>query len=132
VTVSDLRCDRCGALLTGPTDDEAISGSGGVRFLYHPGDPLLKDDSGMLCGSCWTTLRGWLGDERPQDRCAVCGERVPTGRSLHLHRAGDPVAWQLCVRHAVAFLNGLRTVEPKLDVRTLTWPVRRRPGGVRP
>jgi hypothetical protein len=71
-----------------------------------------------------------LGEERPANRCARCGEAVEYARSVHLHRTGDPTAWQLCPVHAVEFLNHLRTVEPKLAVETLTlaadW---RRPAG---
>ena len=108
------------AELTGPGDDEEPSGPFGINFLYHPGDFLMKDDSGLLCQSCWTAARAWLGEERPENRCARCGEAVEHARSVHLHRTGDPTPWQLCPRHAVDFLNRLRTVEPKLAVETLT------------
>jgi len=114
MTVFDLRCDRCGTTLAGPGDDEVAAGPFGIRFLYHPGDFLLKDDSGLLCQACWTGARAWLGQERPENRCARCGNPVEHARSLHLHRSGDPTPWQLCPAHAVDFLNRLRTVEPKL------------------
>ena len=90
----------------------------------------MKDDSGLLCQTCWSRVREWLGDERPENRCAACGEAVEHSRSLHLHRSGDPLGWQLCPAHAVEFLNRLRTVEPKLDVETFTlagdWRARHR------
>jgi hypothetical protein len=31
-------------------------------------------------------------------------------------------SWQLCRRHAVEFLNRLRTVDPKLDAETFELP----------
>jgi hypothetical protein len=117
MTVFDLACDACGRLLAGPED--------GTRFLYHPGDFLRKDDSGLLCRSCWSKAEAWLG-ERARDRCSVCAAEVEHARSLHVHRAGDPAAWQLCRDHGAEFLNRLRTVEPKLEPATLTfageWP----------
>lgn len=112
MTVFDLRCDTCGGLLGGPDD--------GVRFLYHPGDFFLKDDSGLLCRDCWSDVEAWLG-ERGKGRCAVCGRAVEHARSLHLHLAGDPASWQLCRVDATEFLNRLRTVEPKLDPSALTF-----------
>jgi hypothetical protein len=112
MTVFDLSCDACGRLLGGPDD--------GTRFLYHPGDFLLKDDSGLLCSACWQEAEAWLGG-RTKGRCSVCGAEVERPRSLHVHVAGDPAAWQLCREHAAAFLNRLRTVEPKLDAAGLTF-----------
>lgn len=112
MTVFDLACDACGRLLGGPDD--------GVRFLYHPGDFARKDDSGLLCRSCWAETETWLG-ERVKGRCSVCGNDVERTRSLHVHRAGDPASWQLCRDHAAEFLNGLRTVEPKLEAAGLTF-----------
>lgn len=120
MTVSDLCCDRCGRAVLGPADDAAPAAHLGVRFLYHPGDFFLKDDAGMLCGRCWTGLVAWLGDDRAEGRCAVCAAAVEHTASLHLHRSNDPYGWQLCKQHAVGFLNGLRTVEPKLDPATFT------------
>lgn len=120
MTVFDMCCDRCGTMLVGPAEEPEPAGAFGVRFLYHPGDFLMKDDSGMLCGSCWSETTVWLGDARPEGRCAVCALAVEHARSLHLHRANDPYGWQLCKPHAVEFLNGLRTVEPKLDAETFT------------
>lgn len=121
MTVFDTRCDRCGTYLVGPgADDAEGEGPYGIRFLYHPGNFLLKDDSGLLCQGCWVAAQEWLGGERPENRCARCGESVEHARSLHLHRAGDPTAWQLCRLHAVEFLNHLRTVEPKLDLDTFS------------
>ncbi len=124
MTVADLRCDRCGRLLAGPGDEASRDGPFGIRFLYHPGDPLLRDDSGLMCQPCWDGTTRWLGSERPEGRCAVCAEPAGRRTSLHLHRAGDPIGWQLCTGHAVEFLNGLRTVEPKLDPQTFALPAR--------
>ena len=122
MTVFDLRCDRCGAYLAGPGDDDDPDQTGpfGIRFLYHPGNFFLKDDSGLLCQPCWRAAREWLGEDPPENRCARCAQAVEHSRSLHLHRSGDPLAWQLCARHAVEFLNRLRTVEPKLDPETFS------------
>lgn len=120
MTVFDLRCDRCGTILLGPAEESGPAGPFGVRFLYHPGDFLMKDDSGMLCGRCWSALVDGLDASRPEGRCAVCGAAVEHAHSLHLHRANDPYGWQLCKLHAVEFLNSLRTVDPKLDLDSFT------------
>lgn len=111
MTVFDVRCDRCGSELTRPTD--------AVRFVYHPGDMVLKDDSGLLCRACWRAAKGWLGVDQPSGHCARCGTAVDHACSLHVLRSGESTGWQLCREHAVAFLNQLRTVEPKLSVETL-------------
>ena len=122
MTVFDLRCDRCGSGIGEP--------AGGVRFLYHPGDFFLKDDSGLLCVECWQATTDWLSKQSPKNRCSVCGTAVEHTGSLHVHRAGDPASWQLCRAHAVEFLNGLRTVEQKLELESFTlaadWPNRGR------
>lgn len=120
MTITDLRCDACGAFLTGPDGAGDVPGPHGVRFLYHPGDFFRKDDSGLLCGDCWAETTAWLG-ERAKGRCSACGAEVEHTRSLHVHRAGDPASWQLCREDAAAFLNRLRTVEPKLDPAGLTF-----------
>ena len=112
MTVFDVRCDRCGTELTRPTD--------AVRFLYHPGDVALKDDSGLLCRACWRAAMGWLGVDQPENHCSRCGTPVEPSRSVHILRSGDTAGWQLCPEHSVAFLNQLRTVEPKLTVDTLS------------
>jgi hypothetical protein len=112
MTVFDVRCDRCGG--------ELVSPDGAVRFLYHPGDLVMKDDSGLLCRSCWRAALGWLGVEQPENACARCGVPLEHDRSVHIQRSGDERGWQLCPEHAVAFLNQLRTVEPKLSVETLS------------
>lgn len=132
MTVFDLRCDRCGSLLAGPGDDGAAEGPFGIRFMYHPGDPLLRDDAGLLCQACWQAITSPLDPERPEGRCAECGRVVGRRASLHVHRAGDPLGWQLCPRHAAVFLNALRTVEPKFDPRTFTLPSRRPEPPARP
>jgi hypothetical protein len=112
MTVFDVRCDRCGAQLASP--------DGAVRFLYHPGDLVMKDDSGLLCRSCWRAALGWLGVEQAENVCARCGATVDHTHSLHLQRSGETEGWQLCREHAVAFLNQLRTVDPKLTPETLS------------
>ena len=121
MTVFDVRCDRCGKELPSPTD--------AVRFLYHPGDLLMKDDSGLLCRSCWRAALTWLGVEPRENVCARCGAAVEHSRSIHVQRSGESEGWQLCPEHGVAFLNQLRTVEPKLSVESLAlaadWPADR-------
>ena len=121
MTVTDLHCDRCERLLAGP-GGELASGPYGVRFVYHPGDPRLSDDSGLLCRDCWAATVARLGSERPMNKCAVCAASVERFTSLHLRGAGEAKTWQLCVLHAAAFLNELSTVEPKLDPATLRFP----------
>lgn len=121
MTVTDLHCDRCERLLAGP-GGELVAGPYGVRFVYHPGDPRLSDDSGLLCRDCWAAAVTRLGDDRPLNRCAICDAPVDRFTSLHLRGAGEPQAWQLCVLHAAEFLNELCTVEPKLDPATLRFP----------
>lgn len=111
MTVFDTRCDRCGTELNGPNE--------AVRFVYYPGDLILKDDSGLLCRSCWRAALTWMGVEQPENACARCGIPVEHARSVHVARSGEPEAWQLCPDHAIQFLNQLRTVEPKLTVDTL-------------
>jgi hypothetical protein len=136
MTINDLRCDVCGRRLTGlaartpaPASPaqaswKSASGSGrpdGVRFVYHPGRPELRDTSGLACQTCWDdTTREFTGVAG--GRCAACG--APAGRlaSLHLRRYDDPHTWRLCAPHAVEFLNRLRTVEPKLDPATFRFP----------
>ena len=61
--------------------------------------------------------------------CARCGAAVEHSRSIHVQRSGESEGWQLCPEHGVAFLNQLRTVEPKLSVESLAlaadWPADR-------
>ncbi|NKQ54394.1 hypothetical protein HFP15_16025 [Amycolatopsis sp. K13G38] len=114
MTVSDLRCDHCARAVPGPAD--------GRRFVYHPGRAQFRDSSGLLCVPCWDELAGWLGPDRPLRRCAVCGETVTREQCLHVHPLEDPQTWRLCARHAVEFLNGLHTVEPKLDPADFRFP----------
>lgn len=121
MTVTDLHCDRCERLLAGPGGDER-SGPYGIRFVYHPGDPRLSDDSGLLCRDCWSSTESRFGSARPRNRCAVCASPVERFGSLHLRGAGEARTWQLCATHAVAFLNELRTVDPKLDPATVRFP----------
>lgn len=106
-------CDICGRFIPGP--------HAGIRFVYHPGAAELRDDSGLACVPCWDTV------ERPLDlsvtgRCAACAEPAPWRASLHVHRSDVPGSWRLCTRHAVGFLNALRTVQPKLDAATFRFP----------
>lgn len=118
MSVGDLRCDLCGAFLARPAGLDT-SGRGAINFLYHPGDFLMKDDSGLMCESCWEQTTTALG-ERVQGLCCVCGVEVEHAHSLHLHEAGDPLPWQFCGRDGATFLNSLRTVQPKLDPETFT------------
>jgi hypothetical protein len=112
MTVFDIRCDRCGKALTSPND--------AIRFLYHPGDLALKDDSNLLCRSCWRAALAWIGVEQRENVCGRCGIAVEHARSVHVQRSGESEGWQLCPEHSVEFLNQLRTVEPKLSVETLS------------
>ena len=129
MTVFDVRCDICGTALLGPSLDDDETGPYGIRFLYHPGDPARRDDSGLACGPCWAGLVEWLGPDRAGGRCARCGEAVEADRSLYFQRSGEMLAWQLCKGHAVEFLNGLRTVQPKIDPAEFTLAGDWSPGG---
>jgi hypothetical protein len=125
VTVTDMRCDRCATFLVGPEGPGTVAGRAAVRFLYHPGNFHLRDDSGLLCDACADSLRGELGAHR-KARCATCGSAVEHDRSMYLYLGGEDKPWQFCATHSAAFLNTLRTVEPKLDPTTFTlsgdWP----------
>jgi hypothetical protein len=130
VTVSSLRCDRCGSPVAaleepGVGADDAPARLVGIRFSYHPGDVALRDDSGLVCRSCWQAWTEPLGEPVPR-ACSVC--RVPLSRtdSLFLRRAGAERAWQLCSTHAAQVLNELRTVDPKLDPATFRLPLQAR------
>lgn len=96
----------------------------GVRFVYHPGRPELRDTSGLACQACWDEAVRPFGGQQGQaaGRCAACGTPVGRLESLHLRRYDDPRAWRLCAPDAVDFLNRLRTVEPKLDPATFRFP----------
>jgi len=113
LTIHDLRCDACGCFLSGP--------AAGVRFVYHPGVPELRDNSGLACTACWSRLTRELGPTATR-RCAACAEPAPRRQSLHVREFSEPGSWRLCARHAVGFLNSLRTVEPKLDPATFRFP----------
>ena len=124
MTISNLRCDVCNALLPGliaePRDDQGR----GVRFSYHPGDPRMRDDSGLLCGTCWTEWAGWLGSPEPRI-CAVCKAPLARTSSLFVTKMLDRQTWQLCAPHAADLLNRLQTVEPKFDRSTFQLPLDR-------
>lgn len=123
MTLTDMRCDRCGRALCGPADGPSAAAAAGVRFGYHPGDPRMRDDSGVLCRGCWEAWAAALGEPRTR-RCARCGTPVTRKRSLHLRRldvAGN--GWQLCPGHAVDLLNQLRTVVDKLEASTFRFPL---------
>lgn len=126
MTISDLHCDACEAFVPGLTDGpepvEEPGPPGGVRFVYHPGRPQFRDTSGLMCERCWTEAEQWLGARGRPRQCAVCGEAVARHSSLHVHRFEEASAWRLCAEHAVAFLNRLRTVQPKLDTATFKFP----------
>lgn len=113
MTINDLHCDFCGQIMSGPAE--------GVRFTYHPGVPELRDDSNLACLRCWESAEQDLAAAVPGE-CARCGTPVHRRASLHLRRYRQSGSWQLCAEHAVSFLNALRTVEPKLDVRTFRFP----------
>ena len=113
MSVSNLCCDLCGQILGGP--------AAGVRFVYHPGVPELRDDSGLACVTCWDELVRGL-DVTAAGLCAACAEPAPWRQSLHVRRFDIPGSWRLCARHADAFLNSLRTVQPKLDAATFRFP----------
>ena len=121
MTVWDLHCDLCGALVPAPSGASESEVSG-VRFVYHPGSPALRDDSGLACRSCWAQVLP-SGPVDP-DRCAVCQAPVTRVTSLHVRRFDAPEStWRLCEPHAAAFLNRLRTVEPKFDPTTFRLPL---------
>lgn len=133
MTISNLRCDLCDALLPGlipdrpnlPDGPDVRDGrAGGVRFSYHPGDPRMRDDSGVVCTGCWSQLAGWLGEPRERT-CAVCSATVARTTSLHLRRVGAQDTWRLCSVHAAEMLNRLSTVEPKFDPETFQLPLAR-------
>ena len=114
MTIYDLSCDVCGRPLAGPGT--------GVRFVYHPGVPELRDDAGLACRSCWAAITGTFGEMGVPGRCATCGQPVTRRRSLHLRRFDNPSSWRLCPSHTVGFLNSLRTVEPKIDPAAFRFP----------
>lgn len=125
MTVTDLRCDVCGTPVLTPAAGGAGGDGSGVRFVYHPGDPALRDDSGLMCAACWAqTVAGFGGSTPATSRhCAACGVPVDRLSSLHVRRYDVLGTWQLCTEHAVAFLNRLNTVHPKLRVEDFRWPV---------
>lgn len=121
MTIYDLRCDRCGDVLTGP----ALGASGsrrGVRFRYHPGTPELGDDAGLLCERCWQDVVAWSGTPEV-DRCSRCGADLRAAPALVVAAVGEVTGWLLCTPDALELLNSLRTVEPKLDPETFRLPV---------
>lgn len=113
MTIHDLRCDVCGGFLAGP--------AAGIRFVFHPGVPELRDDSGLTCAACWQRLTGGL-TPAATGQCAACGGPARRGQSLHLRPFTEPGSWRLCATDAVGFLNSLRTVDPKLDPATFRFP----------
>ena len=124
MTIADLHCDGCGRMLAGLASTDADADTTGLRFVYHPGRADLRDDSGLLCGRCWADTVAWFGAEAilgpaPCPRCDAPPSDEPR---LHVSLLHDLRAWQLCRRDAVAFLNRLRTVEPKLDPETFVLP----------
>lgn len=129
MSVSNARCDRCGLPVTGLLDPENAdlpadsSSRGGIRFSYHPGEISLRDDSGILCLSCWAEWTDPLG-EATSFVCAACGKPLSREESLFLRPVGAKTAWQLCAPDAVDMLNQLETVQPKLDKETFHLPLR--------
>lgn len=114
VTAADLRCDVCGIPVAGPESS--------VRFVYHPGDNRLRDDSGLLCDACWRRVTQVMDPAHPPRACAVCGVALVRGQGLFLRRFDEATPWELCRDHAVAFLNTLRTLPEKLDPTTFRFP----------
>lgn len=92
-----------------------------MRFRYHPGAPELGDDAGLLCEACWDACTEWLGKPVPGE-CSRCGVDLRAAPVLVVSGGGDLAGWLLCTAHALAFLNSLRTVEPKLDPTTFRLP----------
>ena len=127
MTISNLRCDECDVLLPGLIPEAGV-GRAGVRFSYHPGDPRMRDDSGVLCAGCWSGWTDWLGQPRPRV-CGVCETPLTRTSSLFVTRLGEGPAdrqtWQLCAPHAAELLNRLRTVEPKFDPASFELPLAR-------
>jgi hypothetical protein len=124
MTISNLRCDMCNALLPGLIAAPGSHPDQGVRFSYHPGDPRMRDDSGVLCGTCWSDWADWLGT--PEQRiCAICKIPLTRASSLFVTQLADRQTWQLCAPHAADLLNRLRTVEPKFDRATFQLPLDR-------
>lgn len=122
MTISNLRCDMCDALLPGLIAATGDSPARGVRFSYHPGDPRMRDDSGVLCGTCWSDWADWLGSPEPRI-CAICKTPLSRTSSLFMTKLVDRQTWQLCAPHAADLLNRLSTVEPKLDRGTFQLPL---------
>ena len=85
----------------------------------HPGNPELSDNSSMVCSGCWHSITEWFDDQPSGTVCTICAE--PAASCLFIV-AGTLDPWRLCRLHAVEFLNGLRTVEPKLDPETFEFP----------
>jgi hypothetical protein len=114
MTINDLRCDGCGRYMPSP--------AGTVRFSYHPGVPELRDDSGLACSACWSSLTANHDRSAPPGQCSACTAPAPRSQSLHVRPYDDPRSWRLCTIHTVEFLNSLRTVTPKLDPATFRFP----------
>ncbi len=125
MTIRDARCDLCGAQVVGLAAPGEGAAGQGIRFTYHPGDPRMRDDAGMLCWQCWGPWSAELGEPRER-ACARCAVSLTRRSSLHLRRLDAPgTGWQLCARHAAEILNSLRTVDPKLDPETFRLPLDR-------
>ncbi len=125
MTIRDARCDLCGTQVAGLAAPGEGGPAQGIRFTYHPGDPRMRDDAGMLCGQCWGQ---WAGGARRSPRACVRPLRRGLTRrsSLHLRRLDTPGnGWQLCARHAAETLNSLRTVDPKFDPESFRLPLDR-------
>lgn len=122
MTISDMRCDGCAVMLSGLEGGPQPGPIAGVRFTYHPGDPAMRDDSGVLCGPCWTRMADSLGARRSR-ACANCGAALRRRASLFVRRMDEHDPWQLCAPHAADLLNTLRTVSPKLDRETFRLPL---------
>lgn len=123
MTVTDLRCDRCGSALTGLATGPDAGANEAVRFRYHPGRKDLADDAGLMCVRCWSALVDSFADPGT-DACAWCGVDLGEQPALFVNEAGEPTGWRLCRDDALVFLNGLRTVVPKLHPSSFVLPPR--------
>lgn len=131
MTVHDLRCDFCSAALAGPDGISSSSSRGGVRFVYHPGSFEHRDDSGMACASCWAEVSAPMATAGAGlTTCALCGGDLQQGRLVVSTLSNPETApfWALCRLDGIAFLNRLRTVEPKLDPASFRFPPGTVPG----
>ncbi|HEX9713930.1 MAG TPA: hypothetical protein VGB52_15415 [Actinomycetota bacterium] len=123
MTIADLRCDVCGTGLAGSAMLVPDDPRSAIRLFVHPGDPLHREDSILVCQGCWRGLLAWMGEQGRADACAACGVPVSYEGSLHVlvmtGRIGEAPEWQLCRAHAVELLNRFRFTDPKMRIEDL-------------